>query len=675
MAARNARVRKAPERYIPSMRGNKYEIALAQITTSLGNSENSLAFAQMSVKLMNKGYHRRADIVGMVMSQVSHKAALKKWGKEAEESIGKEMKQLHWRNSFKPMHWKTLTAEQRKQILESHVFVERKRDGILKARTVAGGNKQRGYILKEDASSPTVSNEAVMLTCVIDADENRDVAIVDIPNAFVQTVVEDEKDRVFVRIRGPLVDILASIAPDVYGEYVTIGKKGEKQLLVQCLTALYGTMVASLLYYKKFVKSLRSRRFKLNPYDPCVANKQVDGEQLTVCFHVDDCKISHLNPKVVSDTIDWLRLEYENVFEDGSGLMKVKRGKTHVYLGMALDFSHANQCRITMIDYVDEIIAAYDKSSNELHDGFTTVTKRSNRAKTSAAPDDLFVVDEDAEKLSEDGQTAFHHLVAKTLYISKRARPDLSTAIAFLTTRVKAPDVNDWRKLSHLMEYLRVERLRPLVLSADGSGVLMWYVDASFAVHPNMRSHTGGGLTMGRGFPIVTSTKQKLNTRSSTESELVGVDDMMPIVVWSRYFLMAQGYGVTQNLLLQDNKSSMLLEKNGRASSGKRTRHINIRYYFVTDRVNMKEIEIEWCPTKDMVADFMTKPLQGSHFRRLRDLIMGMTKVDKSKTPSKNTYTEIKKDTQGKVKRLKRDIVRKEATVRPDSPTSVALMA
>jgi hypothetical protein len=414
-------------------------------------------------------------------------------------------------------------------------------------------------------------------------------------------------------------------------------------------------MVASLLYYKKFVKSLRSKRFKLNPYDPCVANKQVDGEQLTVCFHVDDCKISHISPKVVSDTIDWLRSEYENVFEDGSGLMKVHRGKTHKYLGMSLDFSHVNQCRITMIDYVDEIVAAYDKASSELDDGFTLVFKKGNRSKSSAAPDDLFVVDEDAEKLSEEGQMAFHHLVAKTLYISKRARPDLSTAIAFLTTRVKAPDIHDWRKLSHMMEYLRVERLRPLILSADGSGVLMWYVDASFAVHPNMRSHTGGGLTMGRGFPIVTSTKQRLNTRSSTESELVGVDDMMPIVVWSRYFLMAQGYGVTQNLLLQDNRSSMLLERNGRASSGKRTRHINIRYYFITDRVNMKEIEIEWCPTKEMVADFMTKPLQGSHFRRLRDLIMGMTKVEKSKNPRKN--------------------VRREATERASSPTSVALVA
>jgi hypothetical protein len=103
-----------------------------------------------------------------------------------------------------------------------------------------------------------------------------------------------------------LLDILWSIAPDVYGPYVMVGKKGEKQLLVQCLTALYGTMVASLLYYKKFVRSLKLNGFRLNPYDPCVANKQMKGEQLTVCFHMDDCKISHLIPKVVDETIEWL---------------------------------------------------------------------------------------------------------------------------------------------------------------------------------------------------------------------------------------------------------------------------------------------------------------------------------------------------------------------------------
>ncbi len=130
-------------------------------------------------------------------------------------------------------------------------------------------------------------------------------------------------------------------------------------------------------------------------------------------------------------------------------------------------------------------MVAYDKTLKNLSDGFNS----SSLARTSAASDDLFIVDKNAEKLREEGAMAFHNFVAKMLYISKRARPDVSTAIAFLTTRFRAPDVNDWRKLSHLLEYLRVDRLRPLILSANGSGVLMWYVDASFAVHPNLHSY------------------------------------------------------------------------------------------------------------------------------------------------------------------------------------------
>jgi hypothetical protein len=167
------------------------------------------------------------------------------------------------------MHWKSLTADQCKKVLESHIFVERKQDGVLKARQVAGGNKQWGYIMKEDARSPTVSSEAVILTCIVDANENREVAIVDIPNAFIQTVVEDEKDRAFIRIRGPLVNILVSIAPDVHGPYATVGKKGEKQLPVQCLTALYGTTYGGITTILQEVKSLTSKGFNsLTPMGP-----------------------------------------------------------------------------------------------------------------------------------------------------------------------------------------------------------------------------------------------------------------------------------------------------------------------------------------------------------------------------------------------------------------------
>ena len=118
-------------------------------------------------------------------------------------------------------------------------------------------------------------------------------------------------------------------------------------------------------------------------------------------------------------------------------------------------------------------------------------------------------------------------------------------------------------------EQPRKDHAWPLVLGAEKDGLLMWYVDTVFAVHLNMRGRTGRGLTMGRGFPITASTKQKLNTRSSTKSELVGVDDIPLIIIWTHYFLLSQGCGIIENLLLQDNRSSILLEQNGRALSSK----------------------------------------------------------------------------------------------------------
>jgi hypothetical protein len=142
------------------------------------------------------------------------------------------MKQLHLQKTFKPKHWRELTASQLQIVLESHMFLKEKRDGKVKRRTVAGRNNQRDYISKEGASSPSVATESVLLSCIIDAEEGRDIAVVDIPNAFIQTRVENEKDMAFVNIRGVLVDILVEITPAVYNPFVSRNKKGVKQLLV-----------------------------------------------------------------------------------------------------------------------------------------------------------------------------------------------------------------------------------------------------------------------------------------------------------------------------------------------------------------------------------------------------------------------------------------------------------
>ena len=202
-------------------------------------------------------------------------------------------------------------------------------------------------------------------------------------------------------------------------------------------------------------------------------------------------------------------------------------------------------------------------------------------------------------------------------------RADVHPTTAVLCTRVKAPRASDKKKLIRVMKYLKQTQDDVLTLSADGCNVIKTYVDASFAVHPDFRSHTGMVMTLGTGAIMTMSRKQKLNTRSSTEAELVATDDCATPVLWTKLFLEAQGVDIKRNVLIQDNKSTILLLENGKKSSSQRTRAINIRYFFLTDQIAKKNVEVEYCPTLKMYADFMSKPQQGKLFKDHCDYLMG----------------------------------------------------
>ena len=151
-----------------------------------------------------------------------------------------------------------------------------------------------------------------MIMVIIDAHEEKDVMEADVPNAFIQTGVpepEEGEDRIIMKITGVLVDYLIEIAPEVYGPYV-VYQNGKKVLYVQVLKALYGMLVASLLWYKKFRSDLEGIGFKFNPYDPCVANRMKYGKQHTIRFHVDDIMSSHKNKKVNDEFHEWLNKMY-----------------------------------------------------------------------------------------------------------------------------------------------------------------------------------------------------------------------------------------------------------------------------------------------------------------------------------------------------------------------------
>ena len=569
--------------------------------------------------------HMHTTLESIVMTQYNMKKGIKMFGEPGVDAVLKELQQLHDRKVLEPKGASEMTNDDKKAALQYLMFLKQKRNGTIKGRGCADGRKQRAYTAKEDASSPTVAIESVMLSCVIDAMEGRDVATVDIPGAFMQA---DMDDVVHMKLEGKMAELLVRIDPKLYRKYVQV-EKGKQVLYVELRKALYGTLKAALLFWKRLTGKLKEWGFEVNPYDWCVMNKNINGKQCTILWHVDDLKISHVDHEVVTEVISWLEQEF-----GAEAPLTKTRGKVHEYLGMTIDFSEPGKVKFTMIDYIQRML-------NDLP------ADMDGEAATPAS-NHLFEVNPDSANMQLDATTAdfFHHNAAKLLFLCKRARPDIQTAISFLCTRVKGPDSDDYKKLARVMRYLRGSINLPLVLEADDVQVVKWWIDASFAVHPDMRSHTGGTMTLGKGAVYGTSTRQKLNTRSSTEAELVGVNDVMPQVLWTRYFLEAQGYEVKDSIIYQDNQSAILLEKNGKASSSKRTRHINIRYFFVTDRIGAKEASVEYCPTGDMVADFFTKPLQGSLFKKMRDRIMN---VDSAADSVQDHRSVLKNDQAGNV--------------------------
>ena len=193
-----------------------------------------------------------------------------------------------------------------------------------------------------------------------------------------------------------------------------------------------------------------------------------------------------------------------------------------------------------------------------------------------------------------------------------RARLDLLLAVGFLSTRVSKSTTQDQAKLKRLLEYIKGSMNQEYTIGADSMEKLRTWVDASYAVHPDMKSHTGGVMSLGIGGFVGKSWKQKLTTKSSTEAELVGASDYLPhTTMWTTRFLESQGYSIMENYLEQDNESAIKLATNGRSSAGPRSRHIDIRYFWIKDRTKASGIQIRHCPTLQMLGDFLPSLCKG----------------------------------------------------------------
>jgi len=518
-------------------------------------------------------------------------------------AILEEFENQDTKSVYQPVYLRDLSKSQRKKVLPSQMFSVTKYgpDGKfikVKSRLVAGGHRQRHDMYERDQiASPTAGASSIFTLAHIAAVEKRCVMTCDIRAAYLnaEMPVDPDGEPIIMYLDKVLTPILLQLKPE-YEKYVDTDTG---RLYLKLEKALYGCIQSAKLWYDRLTLDLAQLGFEPNPSDPCVLNAAFGETQCSIALYVDDLFVTCENEQVLRNVEAFLKSKYGNV--------SATYGKLHDYLGMSFDFSTNGEVNISQTGLIANLVDSL---------GFAL--------RKSPAGANLFNVQVDSPLLSERAAQIFHSHVASLLYLAKRTRPDLLTAVSFLTTRVAAPTKDDEAKLLRVLGYLNGTKDLVLTLKAGPNPDLCvhCYIDSSYATHPDCKSHSGVVISLGCGAIYAKSSRQKLVTKSSTEAELVALANGLEEALALNMFLKHQGYDMPPIKVLQDNQSTMLLATEGYKRSS-RTKHMQVRYFWTRDLIKRQEIILEYLATHLHLADVLTKPLQSAMFRFFRNQLLG----------------------------------------------------
>jgi hypothetical protein len=232
-------------------------------------------------------------------TQLSLKQGLKRFPEKTKKATIQELTQLHEMNVFEPIRKSSMTRQEIIGTLNTLTFIKRKRFGRVKARTCADGRPQRNLYQKWEASSPTLRTELVLITAMINAYEGRTIGVYDIPGSFLHA---HQTDITYVKMTDEAATLLIEVSPTTYKDYLIL-ERYKNKIYLMLRKALYGCIKSALLFWENFSGKLIMRGYELNVYDRCVANKIINNTQITIIWHVDDLKISHVCKEVLEQEI------------------------------------------------------------------------------------------------------------------------------------------------------------------------------------------------------------------------------------------------------------------------------------------------------------------------------------------------------------------------------------
>ena len=537
---------------------------------------------------------RGVDAFTLHAYRISLRSALKNNDRPQIEAVIKELQQLEEYPVWKYIDPKTISKTKLKSIMRSHMFLKRKNDAAgaflkWKARLVAGGNTQDKELF-DNISAPTVALESVFMIIAIAAIESRKIYTLDITGAYLNCEIPEDEEPILMVLDPVTARILSEFKPEAKSY---IGDSGE--IIVQLTRALYGMVQSARLWYLKLKDTLSSIGFKPNAYDLCVFNKtSADGNQITIAFHVDDLIMTSASTKDLEETVSAIGNHFNGI--------SVTRGSNHSYLGMEIQIKEQFY-GVSMRGYLDKII-------------------QGDRYRETSYPmgPNLFKTSEN--QTTEEERIKFHSDVAKALFIAKRIKPMTLLPVSVLASRVQKPSRDDVAHLDKLYGYLKATRDKHLRFKRGGTIAPKAFIDASWAVHDDCTSRTGIVLLLAGCCVGAWTKKQKLVTKHSTESEIVALSDGLTEVIWARNFLETQGYHMTPFPVYQDNQPVIDLMMSDRRTH-QRTKHLSARYFHAKQLEETKIIKIIKQDTKWMLADILTKPVQGQTFTNLSDILTG----------------------------------------------------
>ena len=549
---------------------------------------------EQNFNLLTRGY-------GMALTTLKRKVHDEEYKKRTKAAIRDELIQLIVKKkALKAVKWTDL--DDSAEVIASFMLLREKFDASgnfekVKARLVGDGRMQLKNKLK-DISAPTAYLESIFNSLKIIVEEDRKFIVLDVGGAFLNAMI----DCLVYMILDPKV---SREAIELFPELKEFpDDKG--RLLVQIEKAMYGLIQSPMLWNETLTNLLKKNGFKSNKMDPCVWNRVSDGKQTTIVIYVDDLLISSER----QSDIEFVKNIIEKEFQE----IKIKEGNELSYLGMLLRRLSDGSIEVTMKGYIEEILK--DWSNEELREYIIPADIK------------LFYTDDETKKYTS--KKKFHKTVAQLLYLCKRGRPDVALPTHYLCTKVRDPSYEDYLKLKRVLGYLKstLDKSRLIMKSKEKLRVTS-YIDAAFAAHADGKSHSGGVVLVNGTMVEVITRKQKCCTRDSTEAELVALSDLVIDVGWHQEWYESQGYEMEKPLVYQDNTSTITL---GTEGGGKmRNKRMRALQGVVLEGVEEGDYEIKYIPTSDMIADLLTKPLNGFKFHKFVKVMLGAVKFCRSK--------------------------------------------